>query len=442
MKQYFAILTALALTAALLCPTAGAAGGPTLRVDKGSETGTTQLTLQNLGDREINSVQLELTLWGSYPQASFAGDENSGSYSYCKVDASSRQTTVTIYIDSVKTLNQSGTAPLGTLTLGSGYAAPSSARLTVLDHGLSASPEGSIPVQADPDIPTGQPPENNTTNPSSPSDSSNSDEYLIRTVSAGHGKVSVSPGRAERGERVTITTRADSGYRLSELTATAGGRQLELSDRGEGRFTFTMPGSAVEVQGTFAASEPAGLPFTDVAKDIWYHDAVRYAYENGLMAGTSVSTFSPDLATSRGMIVTILYRLAGSPNVGGSDFYDVAAGKYYSDAVAWAAANSVVSGYGDGRFGPDDPITREQMTLILQGYARLEGRDVSARADLSAYTDAGKVSGYALESMRWARAVGLINGTTPTTLTPAGTATRAQAAVILQGFCENVVSGE
>lgn len=108
--------------------------------------------------------------------------------------------------------------------------------------------------------------------------------------------------------------------------------------------------------------------------------------------------------------------------------------------MAWAAANGVVSGYGDGRFGPNDPITREQMALILQGYARLEGKDVSARTDLSVYTDAGAVSNYALEAMRWARAVGLINGTSDTTLTPRGTATRAQAAVILRGFCENVVS--
>ena len=203
-----------------------------------------------------------------------------------------------------------------------------------------------------------------------------------------------------------------------------------------------MPGSSVEVRGTFAALDPADLPFTDVAEGIWYEDAVRYVYENKLMAGTGSDTFGPDLATSRGMIVTILYRMAGSPAVGACGFTDVAAGQYYTSAIAWAAEKGVVSGYGGGLFGPDDPITREQMTLILQGYARLSGKDVSARADLSAYTDAGEISGYAQESMSWARAVGLVNGTGETTLTPSGTATRAQAAVLFQGFCENVMAGK
>jgi hypothetical protein len=426
MKKPFAILTALALTAALLCP-AAAAGSPVLHIQGGG--GSAQLTLQNLGNREVNSVQLELTLEGSYPQASFSQGSGSGAYSHCKVDASGTQTTITLYIDSVKTLNQRGTASLGTLTLGGGYTAPSSAQLTILDHGLNGGgPANSIPVQVASDSSPGW------------SDSSASD-YPIRVTSGGHGTVTARPSRAERGETVTVTARPDSGFQLYGLTAAAGGRELTLRDKGDGSFTFTMPGSAVEVRGVFTASAPVKLPFTDVEKGIWYYDAVQYVYENGLMAGTSADTFSPDLATSRGMIVTILYRLAGSPAVGASDFTDVPANQYYSAAVAWAAANRVVSGYGDGRFGPNDPITREQMALILQGYARLEGRDVSARADLSAYTDAGKVSDYALEAIRWARAVGLINGTSATTLTPGGTATRAQAAVIFRGFCENVVSG-
>ena len=158
------------------------------------------------------------------------------------------------------------------------------------------------------------------------------------------------------------------------------------------------------------------------------------------MSGTSATAFSPDLPTSRGMIVTILHRLAGSPSSGPSVFSDVAEGQYYARAVSWAAANGVVNGYGNGRFGPDDPITREQMAVILRGYARLSGKDVSAQADLSGYRDAGSISAYALESMRWASAQGLINGTSATTLTPAGTATRAQAAVLLRGFCETVLS--
>ena len=129
-----------------------------------------------------------------------------------------------------------------------------------------------------------------------------------------------------------------------------------------------------------------------------------------------------------------------SPAGVSSVFNDVADGQYYAKAVTWAAANGVVSGYGNGRFGPNDPITREQMAVILRGYARLNGMDVSAQADLSGYTDADKISPYAREAISWANACGLINGTSAVTLTPAGTATRAQAAVILRGFCENVMS--
>ena len=429
MKHILRSLCALVLTAALLCPAAAAADSPVLHIRGGSGSGSAQLTLQNLGNREVNSVQLELTLDGSYPKASFSDGGAAGKYSHCKVDASGSQTTITLYIDSVKTLNQGGTASLGTLTLGGGYTAPSSAKLTVWRCGLNSSgSESTISVQVGSDSSSGG------------SSGSSSSGYSVRVTSGGHGTVTARPNRAERGETVTITARPDSGYRLSELTATAGGRQLALNDKGNGSFTFTMPGSAVEVQGAFTASPSADLPFTDVAKGIWYYDAVQFVYENKLMAGTGNTTFSPDTAVSRGMIVTILHRLAGSPAVGTSDFTDVPANQYYSNAVAWAAANGVVSGYGDGRFGPNDPITREQMALILQGYARLEGKDVSARTDLSVYTDAGAVSNYALEAMRWARAVGLINGTSDTTLTPRGTATRAQAAVILRGFCENVVS--
>ena len=128
------------------------------------------------------------------------------------------------------------------------------------------------------------------------------------------------------------------------------------------------------------------------------------------------------------------------PAAGSSVFNDVADGQYYAMAVTWAGANGVVSGYGNGRFGPNDPITREQMAVILRGYARLNGMDVSAQADLSGYTDADKISPYAREAISWANACGLINGTSAVTLTPAGTATRAQAAVILRGFCENVMS--
>ena len=185
--------------------------------------------------------------------------------------------------------------------------------------------------------------------------------------------------------------------------------------------------------------EDAGLPFTDVASGSWYYDSVAYVYEQGLMGGTGEGRFSPDLTTSRAMIVTILYRLEGSPAVSGcASFADVTAGQWHSDGVAWASANGIVTGYSNGSFGPDDTITREQMAAILYRYARYKGYDLSAQAALDGYADAAQVSAYAADAMKWAVGSGLITGTSGTTLSPAGSATRAQAAVILARFCQTL----
>ena len=185
--------------------------------------------------------------------------------------------------------------------------------------------------------------------------------------------------------------------------------------------------------------EDAGLPFTDVASGSWYYDSVAYVYEQGLMGGTGEGRFSPDLTTSRAMIVTILYRLEGSPAVsGGASFADVTAGQWYSDGVAWASANGIVTGYSNGSFGPDDTITREQMAAILYRYARYKDYALSAQAALDGYADAAQVSAYAADAMKWAVGSGLITGTSGTTLSPAGSATRAQAAVILARFCQTL----
>ena len=189
-----------------------------------------------------------------------------------------------------------------------------------------------------------------------------------------------------------------------------------------------------------SAAAASVSPFGDVQSTDWYYDEVQYVYENGLMSGTSATTFSPDATTTRGMIVTILHRLEGTPAVSTSGtFADVAAGQYYTDAVEWASANGIVGGYGNGRFGPNDPITREQMAAILYRYASYKGYDVAGKADLSGYVDAGQVSSYATEAMEWANLAGLINGTSDTTLSPTASAIRAQVAAILMRFCENVV---
>ena len=181
-------------------------------------------------------------------------------------------------------------------------------------------------------------------------------------------------------------------------------------------------------------------PFTDEPQGHWAGDAVQYVYENNLMGGTDSTTFSPNNTTTRGMIVTVLYRLTGEPASGtASQFTDVAAGAWYAKAVAWAASRDIVNGTSATTFSPNSPITREQLAVIFYRYAQDQGWDVSAWTDLGLYQDAAQVSDYATQALAWAVGAGLITGTTDTTLSPRGSATRAQVAVILTRFCETVM---
>ncbi len=181
-------------------------------------------------------------------------------------------------------------------------------------------------------------------------------------------------------------------------------------------------------------------PFTDVAEGAWYYDSIKYVYSNGMMVGTGDTKFSPDTTTTRGMIVTILYRLEGEPAVSGtSSFNDVASGRWYANAVKWAAENEIVGGYGNGNFGPEDPISREQMAAILYRYAAFKGFDITKTADLSKFTDSSKISDWSKAALSWANAEGLVNGKGGGILDPLGKATRAEIATILRNFCENVV---
>ena len=188
----------------------------------------------------------------------------------------------------------------------------------------------------------------------------------------------------------------------------------------------------------------ARFPFTDVPAGSWYYGAAAYAYNNGLFDGTSPTTFAPNAVMSRAMLVTVLWRLAGAPAPKGvNTFSDVPGGTWYTDAVTWAAENGVVSGIGGGRFAPNSNVTREQTAVILFNYAHSRGYDVGARADLSAFPDAGSVSGWAQDALSWANAAGLINGTVcggRTILDPQGSASRAQVAMILRSYAEHVVN--
>ena len=272
--------------------------------------------------------------------------------------------------------------------------------------------------------------------------------YAITVEDSENGQVEANRTNASRGSSITLTVTPDEGYELSSLTVTdADGNEIEVTEN-DGTYRFTMPSSKVTVTAEFIESsenpgtpeEPGttGLPFTDVASTDWYYDAVAYAYENDLMNGISSTQFNPNGTTTRGMIATILYRLEGEPEAPACDFTDVAAGQYYTDAIAWAAENHLVNGYGDGTFGPNDNITREQMSALLYRYAEFKGYDLTARGDLSGYTDASQISDYAVTAMQWATAEGLVNGMGDGTLAPRGNSTRAQIATILMRFLENI----
>ena len=270
--------------------------------------------------------------------------------------------------------------------------------------------------------------------------SGGSSTYTITAPDAEHGTVTVSPSRASRGDTVTLTVRPDEGYELDALTVTdANGGEVDLTRESATEYTFEMPRGRVTVEASFVESAPDPLPFADVDDGDWFADAVRYVYENGMMNGTGDTTFSPNMTTSRGMIVTVLWRQAGSPVVNyAMDFDDVNPAGWYGEAIRWAASEGIVGGYGNGQFGPDDPITREQLSVILYRYAAYAGYDVTERADLSGFSDAADASSYALDALAWANAAGIVNGTSGTTLDPQGSAVRAQAAAMLQRFCENI----
>lgn len=261
------------------------------------------------------------------------------------------------------------------------------------------------------------------------------------------GTVKANKRYAEAGETFRFTAIPDKGWELDTLTVTdSRGREIDLTDKGDGVYSFTMPARRVEIEVSFReiVVEPEHLPFTDVPEDAWYAEAVRYVYEHGLMAGTSGSAFSPEGATTRGQIVTILWRMAGSPVVNyAMDFEDVDPAAYYGEAIRWAASEGIVGGYGNGLFGTNDPITREQFAAMLWRYAQEQGYDVSIgeNTNILSYTDVADLSEYAISAMQWAVGAGIINGTGDgSTLSPQGQATRAQAAVMLMRFCEEYVT--
>lgn len=264
--------------------------------------------------------------------------------------------------------------------------------------------------------------------------------YSITAPSAIGGSVSISPKSASKGNTITLTVKPDNGYKLVGLTATdKNGKTLALSDKGNGKYTFTMPSGKVTVDAVFQLIQPDEPepetpwhnPFTDISESAWYYDAVKFVSENSLMNGYGNGIFAPDAYLSRSMLAQVLYNREGRPVASGNNaFSDVSTDAWYSEAVAWAAERGIVSGYGNGLFGPGDNITREQLAVMLWRYA---GKPAATNKELY-FNDADEVSGYALDALCWAVENGIINGKGGGILDPRGQATRAQVAQILMNY--------
>lgn len=273
-----------------------------------------------------------------------------------------------------------------------------------------------------------------------------SDYYTISVDGGSHGSVSIEAEPAGtnsyygiRNEYVYIDATPNTGYKVKSVTVVDKyNDSIKVYESSTAnRYYFTMPDSNVTVNVEFTPRVMSN-PFTDVRSTDWFYDAVNYVYSEGIMDGTSVYMFSPNNATSRGMLVTILWRLAGQPVVTGTSFSDVSSSAYYYYAVLWASKYGIVDGLGNNMFGPDQAITREQFAVILYRYAQHCGYSTSANSTLVGYADSNKISSYALTAMRWACGAGLFEGDERANLNPQGQTTRAAAAKLLMTFQENV----
>lgn len=393
LKKNLSALLAGCMLAGML-PAAGAAASPVVEYETSGQYAELMLIGLPANER-IHSAQLELTMDGLH-DVTLSQDGGSGDNSTDRRvtiervsrDDENMRTTVTVYVDAIVSLVEDGTLPLGTLAFANtekSHSFGSTGTLTLLDERQNPITSGTVTVRR----------QGTGGNSGSDTDDTGS--------TSGGGDIST-----DRNPRPNNGNQADDAA------------------------------STPPVEETPAPVQRAS--FSDVPQTEWYAGAVDYVYRYGMMAGTSATTFSPNVATNRAMIVSILYRLEGSPAASGGTFPDIAAGQYYTSAVAWAAENGIVSGGTDGLFHPDDVITREQLAAILYRYAHYKGYNILSPAALDAFSDADTVSRYAVDAMGWAVAQGLISGTNRGALDPTGGATRAQAASILMRFCQGLAN--
>lgn len=364
-----ALLAALALSCVLLTPFSRAASSPVLAWEDGEDQGEILLALQDLDGSGVYAVQLELELAGRWPEADFtpAGRDF---YSVCQAVEEGDSTRLTVYLSS-------RSEPLGSAErLFLGY----------LDLGGRGDGEEVLPSEA-----------------------------VLTLLGRGLNRMEELSGSAGVRERSGISG-WDGGDRDEPPRPSRPARPEPEPEPEE------VPAEPVP---------PAVLPFADVRESDWYCAAVRYVFEQGLMNGTTADRFGPDEPATRGMIVTILHRMEGSPAAPDPTFPDVRADFYYAQPITWAEAQGIVTGYEDGTFGPEDSITREQLAAILFRFAGYKGWALAAPASLERFPDAGRISPYAAEPLSWAVGAGLVSGMANGMLSPGGTATRAEVATIL-----------
>ena len=259
--------------------------------------------------------------------------------------------------------------------------------------------------------------------------------FPVKISSSGDGVTKVDKSYASAGDKVTITVTPGRNATVQRITVTdKDGERLKLTENRDGTYSFTMPSGTANVYVRFSGS---GLPFADVPSGSWYYDDVAYVYDTGLMTGLTVTAFGPNLSTTRGMIVTILWRMENEPAAkNGCPFADVRRGSYYEQAIAWASENGIVTGFDASTFAPDRTITREQLAAILFRFAAYRGMDaVTLRENLSSFQDQAAISAYAVSALNWAVGEGLMQGTGDK-LEPTGSATRAQVAAMLRRFIQ------
>ncbi len=425
LRKLSLFLLSLCLTAAALITGAAAAGGP--RLVSSSQPAVSQSVGFTGLPQDAQSLQATFTL-SANTSCHFTADAAlaalPGVYTTCKQDGAD----VTVYVTAKSgVLTRDGALTLGALSADDGatsFTVTRASGLKVLD---SANAEYTYPT-----VEGGGSSDSGGTSGgggSAPAD------YAVTIQQSAGGSISASHASAASGSTVTLTVQAGQGYVLDSLTVTGkSGGAVKLTDLGGGKYTFTMPASAVTVAASFLETPVANpLPFTDVDQDQWFHSAVEYVYSNKLMDGTAANTFSPLMATNRAMVVTILWRLEGSPVVNyAMNFGDVADGTWYTEAVRWAASENIVKGYSDTAFAPGDTVTREQLATILYRYLQRTGGGFQGDwAFPLDYADAHQVSGWAGEAMAWCTMKGLINGVGGNLLNPQGSATRAEVAQIL-----------